>query len=99
MKMKYLLSSDNGYHWNTSIMFDSIEDAVIYWANEQIEEYSSDWVNVIVISIERPIKNIDSHIEVKIQAIDEDNYIYNKTVYISEITEIKPENKYNVTSL
>lgn len=99
MNKKYLLSSDNGYHWNTSIMFDSIEDAVIYWANEQIEEYYTDWVKIIVKSIERPIKNIDSHIEVKIQAIDEDNYIYNKTVYISEITTIKPNNKYNVTSL
>lgn len=96
---KYLLSSDNGYHWNTSIMFDNIEDAVIYWANEQIEEYSSDWVKVIVISIERPIKNIDSHIEVKVQAIDEDNYIYNKVVYISEMIDIKPKNKYNVTAL
>ena len=93
MEMKYLLSSDNGYHWNTSIMFDSIEDAVIYWANEHIEEYSYDWVKVIVISIERPIKNIDSHIEVKVQAIDEDNYIYNKVVYISEMTEIKPKDK------
>ncbi len=99
MDMKYLLSSDNGYYWNTSIMFDSIEDAVIYWANEQIEEYSSDWMKVVVISIERPIKNIDSHIEVKVQAIDEDNYIYNKVVYISEMIEIKPENKYNVTKL
>lgn len=97
MKKKYLLSSDNGYHWNTSIMFDSIEDAVTYWVNEQIEEYCADWLSVVLKSIERPLKNYQSHIEVEIHTIDEDNYIGNKTIYISEMTEIKPENKQHIT--
>lgn len=99
MKKKYLLSSDNGYHWNTSIMFDNIEDAVIYHVNERIDEYSYDWKEISIKDITRPLKNYQSHIVVDLVVIDSDGYENQETIYISEITTIKPNNKYNVTSL
>lgn len=99
MNKKYLLSSDNGYHWNTSIMFDSIEDAVIYHVNERIEEYSYDWKEIAVKGITRPLKNYQSYIVVDLVVIDSAGYENQETIYISEMTEIKPENKYNIAAL
>lgn len=96
MNKKYLLSSDNGYHWNTSIMFDSIEDAVIYHVNERIDEYSYDWKEISIKDITRPLKIYQSHIVVDLVVFDSDGYENQETVYISELTEIKPKNKYNV---
>ena len=96
MKNKYLLSSDNGYHWNTYIMFDSIEDAVIYHVNERIDEYSDDWKEISIKDITRPLKNYQAYIVVDLVVFDSDGYENQETIYISEMTEIKPENKYNV---
>lgn len=96
MNKKYLLSSDNGYHWNTSIMFDSIQDAIIYHVNERINEYSYDWKEMSIKDITRPLKNYQSHIVVDLVVIDSDGYENQETIYISEMTEIKPENKHYV---
>lgn len=94
MKKKYLISTDNGYHWNTSIMFDNIEDAVIYHVNERIDEYFYKWFEVSIKEIIRPITNVQSYIEVYIVAIESDGYEFQETIYISELTNVKPENKY-----
>lgn len=99
MKKKYLLSSDNGYHWNTSIMFDRIEDAIIYHINERIDDYSYEWVQVFVKEIIRPLESFKSHIEVQLLTVDNYGDKSNHLIYISEMTEAKPENKYNVTLL
>lgn len=96
MNKKYLLSSDNGYHWNTSIMFDSIQDAIIYHVNERIEEYSYDWKEISIKDIARPLKSYQSHIVVDLVVIDSDGYENQETIYISEMTEVKPENKHCV---
>lgn len=99
MKKKYLLSSDNGYHWNNSIMFDSIQDAIIYHVNERIDEYSYDWKDISIKDITRPLKNYQSHIVVDLVVFDSDGYENQETIYISEMKGIKPENKYNITTL
>ena len=96
---KYILSSDNGYHWHTSIMFNSIEDAVVYFVNERLDEYAYDWKEVSIKEINRPLKDVQSYIEVHIVAIESDGYEQQGTVYISEMTENHPENKYNVIML
>lgn len=95
MEKIYLLSSDNGYHWITNIHFASIEEAVIYYVNERLDDYSYDWKSVKVIDIVRPYKD-QSNIECHIVAIDNDGIENKGTVYISESTIDKPENKYRV---
>lgn len=99
MRKKYLLSSDNGYHWNNSMMFDSIQDAVIYHVNERIDEYSYNWKDISIKDVSRPLKNYQSHIVVDLVVFDSDGYENKETIYISEMKEIKPENKYNIVIL
>lgn len=96
---KYILSSDNGYHWHTSVMFGSIEDAVVYFVNERLGEYNYDWKKVSIKEVSRPIKDVQSYIEVHIIAIEFDGYEVQETVYISEMTENHPEDKHNVIEL
>lgn len=96
MTKKYLLSSDNGYHWNNSIMFDSIQDAIVYHVNERIDEYSYDWKEISIKDITRPLKSHQSYIVVDIIVFDSDRYENQETIYISEMTEAKPENKHRV---
>lgn len=95
---KYLLSSDNGYHWHTSIYFDNIEDAVIYHVNEQIEDYLADYKEIAIKEINRPYYD-KSSIVVILSIIDIDGYKYPKEVYMTEMELISPVNKYNVKQL
>lgn len=95
---KYLLSSDNGYHWHTSIYFESITDAVIYYVNEQIDDYLADWKEITIKEIARPYYD-KSSIVVILSIIDIDGYKYHKEVYITEMELISPVNKYNVKQL
>lgn len=98
MKM-YLLSSDNGCHANTAVMFTSIEETVVHFVNERIEEYNYGWEEVFIKEIQRPLPNIPSYIEVHLVAVESDGYEAMQTVYISEMTLVKPENKYGVIQL
>lgn len=95
----YLLSTDNGFHWDTSVMFTSIEEAVIHFVNERIEEYSYDWEKVFIKDIQRSFPQFQHHIEVYLIAIESDGYEDQQTVYLSEMTTMKPENKYGVIQL
>ena len=98
MNKKYLLSSDNGYHYHTTAFFDSIEEAVYYFVNEQINEYMCDYKDVTIKEINRPYYD-KSSIVVILTIIDVDGYKYPKEVHISEMELIKPVNKYNVKQL
>lgn len=98
MKM-YLLSTDNGFHWNTSIMFNSIEEALIHFVNERIEGCDSGWDKVVVKYIKRPLPSYQSYIEVCLTISISSDFDKPLIVYIAEMTLVKPENKYGVIKL
>lgn len=95
---KYLLSSDNGYHWDVSPYFESIEDAVFYYVNEQIDEYYSDWKEITIKDIKRPYFD-KSRIIVILFIIDADGYEFFKEVHLAEMELNKPTNKHNIKQL